>query len=151
MSLRKGYNVWVEDKNSAWIAAEVVDVTEKRAIVVADNGKKVSLFIFQTQVKPNFNFIFYFLSQITTSGEKLLPRDPEADGADHGGVDDMTKLTYLNEPGVLFNLARRYALNEIYVGELHIGFYFILSITCHQRLCLISIDLLLGLWVWFLF
>eukprot|EP00268_Persea_americana_P060201 TRINITY_DN7465_c0_g1_i4.p1 TRINITY_DN7465_c0_g1~~TRINITY_DN7465_c0_g1_i4.p1 ORF type:complete len:1579 (-),score=282.61 TRINITY_DN7465_c0_g1_i4:597-5333(-) len=91
MSLRKGYNVWVEDKNSAWIAAEVVDVTEKLAIVVADNGKK-----------------------ITTSGEKLLPRDPEADGADHGGVDDMTKLTYLNEPGVLYNLARRYALNEIY-------------------------------------
>lgn len=44
---------------------------------------------------------------------KLLPRDPEAD---HGGVDDMTKLTYLNEPGVLYNLARRYALNEIYVS-----------------------------------
>ncbi|RZR79819.1 hypothetical protein BHM03_00005665 [Ensete ventricosum] len=26
----------------------------------------------------------------------------------------MTKLTYLNEPGVLYNLSRRYALNEIY-------------------------------------
>ncbi|KAG0449213.1 hypothetical protein HPP92_027417 [Vanilla planifolia] len=26
----------------------------------------------------------------------------------------MTKLTYLNEPGVLYNLARRYSLNEIY-------------------------------------
>ncbi|KAK8942215.1 hypothetical protein KSP40_PGU003308 [Platanthera guangdongensis] len=34
--------------------------------------------------------------------------------AEHGGVDDMTKLTYLNEPGVLYNLAKRYALNEIY-------------------------------------
>lgn len=52
----------------------------------------------------------------------MPPRDSEADGADHGGVDDMTKLTYLNEPGVLYNLARRYALNEIYVGELLIGF-----------------------------
>lgn len=45
--------------------------------------------------------------------EKLFPRDEEAD---HGGVDDMTKLTYLNEPGVLDNLKRRYALNEIYVS-----------------------------------
>lgn len=33
-------------------------------------------------------------------------------------MDDMTKLTYLNEPGVLYNLKRRYALNEIYVGAL---------------------------------
>lgn len=45
--------------------------------------------------------------------EKLCPRD--ADEEEHGGVDDMTKLTYLNEPGVLYNLQRRYALNDIYV------------------------------------
>lgn len=45
--------------------------------------------------------------------DKLFLRDEEAD---HGGVDDMTKLTYLNEPGVLDNLKRRYALNEIYVS-----------------------------------
>ncbi|KAK3423083.1 hypothetical protein EUGRSUZ_G03419 [Eucalyptus grandis] len=30
------------------------------------------------------------------------------------GVDDMTKLAYLHEPGVLHNLACRFALNEIY-------------------------------------
>jgi myosin-5 len=47
--------------------------------------------------------------------EKLLPRDTDEDlGGGH--VDDMTKLTYLNEPGVLYNLKRRYALNEIYVS-----------------------------------
>jgi len=46
-------------------------------------------------------------------------RDPDAD---HGGVDDMTKLAYLNEPGVLYNLERRYALDSIYVSELK--FYF---------------------------
>lgn len=33
-----------------------------------------------------------------------------------GGVDDMTKLSYLHEPGVLQNLRTRYELNEIYVG-----------------------------------
>lgn len=32
-----------------------------------------------------------------------------------GGVDDMTKLSYLHEPGVLQNLKIRYELNEIYV------------------------------------
>lgn len=47
--------------------------------------------------------------------DKLFPRD--ADEEDHGGVDDMTKLTYLNEPGVLYNLQRRYALNDIYVSS----------------------------------
>lgn len=33
-----------------------------------------------------------------------------------GGVDDMTKLSYLHEPGVLQNLKIRYELNEIYVN-----------------------------------
>lgn len=91
MSLRKGFNVWFEDKDQAWIAAEVVSAADNRVVIVTDKGKK-----------------------ITTTPGKLLPRDPEADDNDHGGVDDMTKLTYLHEPGVLYNLARRYALNEIY-------------------------------------
>lgn len=43
---------------------------------------------------------------------KLYPKDMEAAA---GGVDDMTKLSYLHEPGVLENLAIRYELNEIYV------------------------------------
>ena len=34
-----------------------------------------------------------------------------------GGVDDMTKLSYLHEPGVLQNLSTRYELNEIYVSQ----------------------------------
>ncbi|XP_010261885.1 PREDICTED: myosin-15 isoform X3 [Nelumbo nucifera] len=88
MNLRKGYRVWVQDRDSAWLPAEVVDASGKLVQVVTSSGKKVSI-----------------------SREKLLLRDPDAD---HGGVDDMTKLTYLNEPGVLYNLARRYSLNEIY-------------------------------------
>ncbi|KAI5669604.1 hypothetical protein M9H77_19457 [Catharanthus roseus] len=88
MTLRKGSKVWVEDRDSAWVAAEVSDFIGKHVQVLTQHGKKVS-------VLP----------------EKLCPRDEEAD---HGGVDDMTKLTYLNEPGVLDNLQRRYALNEIY-------------------------------------
>lgn len=45
----------------------------------------------------------------------MLPKDTEAPP---GGVDDMTKLSYLHEPGVLQNLATRYELNEIYVRAL---------------------------------
>jgi len=43
----------------------------------------------------------------------VFPKDTEAPP---GGVDDMTKLSYLHEPGVLNNLAMRYELNEIYVS-----------------------------------
>ena len=43
----------------------------------------------------------------------VFPKDMEALP---GGVDDMTKLSYLHEPGVLNNLAMRYELNEIYVS-----------------------------------
>jgi myosin-5 len=88
MSFRKGSKVWVEDKESPWIPAEVLDFIGKQVQLLAESGKKV-----------------------LTLPEKLYPRDAEGD---YGGVDDMTKLTYLNEPGVLDNLKRRYALNEIY-------------------------------------
>jgi hypothetical protein len=43
----------------------------------------------------------------------VYPKDTEAPPA---GVDDMTKLAYLHEPGVLHNLSCRYGLNEIYVS-----------------------------------
>ncbi|GMN63257.1 hypothetical protein TIFTF001_032374 [Ficus carica] len=89
MSVRKGSKVWVDDRDLAWTAAEVVDYVGKQVQVLTVSGKKVSV-----------------------SPEKLFPRD--ADEEEHGGVDDMTKLTYLNEPGVLYNLQRRYALNDIY-------------------------------------
>lgn len=89
MSFRKGAKVWVEDKELAWAEAEVAEVRDKLVVVVVTSQRK----------------------KITVPPEKLLPRDPDAD---LGGVDDMTKLTYLSEPGVLYNIARRYALNEIY-------------------------------------
>lgn len=48
----------------------------------------------------------------------LYPRDAEAPTT---GIDDMTRMSYLNEPGLLHNLAIRYAINEIYV-RLFLGF-----------------------------
>lgn len=50
---------------------------------------------------------------------------------DYGGVDDMIKLIYLNEFGVLYNLERRYVLDSIYVSELiycFFGGFFIVNV-----------------------
>ncbi|XP_027365893.1 myosin-9-like isoform X2 [Abrus precatorius] len=47
-----------------------------------------------------------------------------------GGVDDMTKLSYLHEPGVLQNLKIRYELNEIYTYTGNI----LIAINPFQRL-----------------
>ncbi|XP_027357060.1 myosin-15-like [Abrus precatorius] len=89
MNLRKGSKVWVRDRDLAWLPAEVLESSGKQVRVVIASGKKVL-------VPP----------------ENLFPRDADED--EHGGVEDMTKLAYLNEPGVLYNLHRRYALNDIY-------------------------------------
>lgn len=51
--------------------------------------------------------------QVVANISNVFPKDNEAPP---GGVDDMTKLSYLHEPGVLQNLATRYELNEIYVS-----------------------------------
>ncbi|KAK3153628.1 hypothetical protein QOZ80_2BG0178580 [Eleusine coracana subsp. coracana] len=95
MIFRPGTAVWVEHPDLAWAEAEVVSTAPTRSsapstitVVLLSNGAKV-----------------------VADGRKVLPRDMEADLC---GVDDMTKLIYLHEPGVLCNLARRYTLNEIY-------------------------------------
>ena len=48
MALRKGSKVWLEDKDSAWVEAEVVDSVGKKVQVITSSGKKV-------------NFLFCFL------------------------------------------------------------------------------------------
>lgn len=52
--------------------------------------------------------------QVTAKVSSLYPKDDEASPC---GVDDMTKLAYLHEPGVLQNLKSRYDINEIYVSK----------------------------------
>ncbi|KAL6861303.1 hypothetical protein ACP4OV_017003 [Aristida adscensionis] len=83
-----GSHVWAEEPEIAWIDGEVVKIKGEEAEIQASNGKK-----------------------IIQNVSKLYPKDMEAAA---GGVDDMTKLSYLHEPGVLENLATRYELNEIY-------------------------------------
>uniref|UniRef100_M4EFF0 Myosin motor domain-containing protein n=1 Tax=Brassica campestris TaxID=3711 RepID=M4EFF0_BRACM len=49
--------------------------------------------------------------EVVTKASAVYPKDTEAPAS---GVDDMTRLAYLHEPGVLQNLHSRYDINEIY-------------------------------------
>ncbi|KAG7592025.1 Myosin head motor domain [Arabidopsis thaliana x Arabidopsis arenosa] len=81
-----GSHVWVEDPHLAWIDGEVTRIDGENIHVKTKTGKTVVTNVY-------------------------FPKDTEAPS---GGVDDMTKLSYLHEPGVLRNLETRYELNEIY-------------------------------------
>ncbi|KAJ8494164.1 hypothetical protein OPV22_015885 [Ensete ventricosum] len=83
-----GSHVWVEDPVLAWVDGEVFKINGNEVHAHTTNGKTV-----------------------VANMSKVFPKDTEAPPA---GVDDMTKLSYLHEPGVLQNLATRYELNEIY-------------------------------------
>ncbi|KAG6512594.1 hypothetical protein ZIOFF_030719 [Zingiber officinale] len=99
-----GSNVWVEDPQLSWVDGQVTKITGENAEVQTSNGKTV-----------------------VTTLSKLYPKDMEAPP---GGVDDMTKLSYLHEPGVLQNLSARYQLNEIYTYTGNI----LIAINPFQRL-----------------
>nr|DAD44342.1 TPA_asm: hypothetical protein HUJ06_002572 [Nelumbo nucifera] len=99
-----GSHVWVEDPVLAWIDGEVSRINGHEIHITTTNGKKVVANI-----------------------SKVFPKDTEAPP---GGVDDMTKLSYLHEPGVLQNLATRYELNEIYTYTGNI----LIAINPFQRL-----------------
>ncbi|WCJ42738.1 Myosin-17 [Euphorbia peplus] len=99
-----GSHVWVEDPVLAWIDGEVFKINGEELHVHCTNGKTV-------------------VAKIS----KVFPKDTEASP---GGVDDMTKLSYLHEPGVLHNLAARYELNEIYTYTGNI----LIAINPFQRL-----------------
>ncbi|KHN14831.1 Unconventional myosin-Vb [Glycine soja] len=99
-----GSHVWIEDPEVSWIDGQVLKINGKDAEIEATNGKKV-----------------------VANLSKIYPKDMEAPP---GGVDDMTKLSYLHEPGVLQNLKARYELNEIYTYTGNI----LIAINPFQRL-----------------
>ncbi|XP_055832955.1 myosin-9-like isoform X1 [Solanum dulcamara] len=88
VNITVGSHVWVEDPSVAWIDAQVSQVNGQEVQVQTSDGRMV-----------------------VATLSKTYPKDEDAPD---GGVDDMTELSYLHEPGVLHNLATRYQLNEIY-------------------------------------
>ncbi|KAJ6427554.1 hypothetical protein OIU84_023029 [Salix udensis] len=107
-SIIVGSHVWFEDPVLAWIDGEVIRINGNEVHVIA-NGKKAVLHP-QTRSQTRLEDVIASL-QVVSNISKVFPKDTEAPP---GGVDDMTKLSYLHEPGVLQNLAARYELNEIY-------------------------------------
>ncbi|KAI3782995.1 hypothetical protein L2E82_13056 [Cichorium intybus] len=99
-----GTHVWVEDPNICWIDGQVTKINGQEVEVETTEGKKV-----------------------TAKLSKIYPKDVDAPA---GGVDDMTKLSYLHEPGVLQNLSTRFQLNEIYTYTGNI----LIAINPFQRL-----------------
>jgi len=99
-----GSHVWVEDPGIAWIDGQVSKINGQEAEIQTTDGRKVVVNL-----------------------SKIYPKDVEAPA---GGVDDMTKLSYLHEPGVLQNLKIRYELNEIYTYTGNI----LIAINPFQRL-----------------
>ncbi|KAF8092561.1 hypothetical protein N665_0411s0021 [Sinapis alba] len=82
-----GSQVWVEDTDEAWLDGEVVESNDQDIKVKCETKTVVA----------KVNAVYH--------------KDPEFPEL---GVDDMTKLAYLHEPGVLLNLKSRYNANEIY-------------------------------------
>ncbi|KAL5702008.1 hypothetical protein ACHQM5_027281 [Ranunculus cassubicifolius] len=99
-----GSHVWVEDPSVAWMDGQVTKITGDSVEIETSGGKTV-----------------------VANLSKIYPKDQEAPA---GGVDDMTKLSYLHEPGVLQNLSTRYELNEIYTYTGNI----LIAINPFQRL-----------------
>ncbi|KAK4585859.1 hypothetical protein RGQ29_023176 [Quercus rubra] len=87
-NLSIGSHVWVEDPEAAWIDGEVEEVNNEDIKVNCTSG-----------------------GTVVVKASNVYPKDPEFPSC---GVDDMTRLAYLHEPGVLQNLRCRYDINEIY-------------------------------------
>ncbi|XP_023548553.1 myosin-11-like [Cucurbita pepo subsp. pepo] len=83
-----GSHIWVGDIESVWIDGLVLNIIGEDAEIQTSDGR-----------------------QVVVKMSNLYPRDAEAPAT---GIDDMTRMSYLNEPGLLHNLAIRYAINEIY-------------------------------------
>ncbi|XP_057427058.1 myosin-11-like [Lotus japonicus] len=104
VNINVGSHVWAEDPEVCWIDGQVSKINGNDAEIETTDGKKV-----------------------VANLSKIYPKDMEAPP---GGVDDMTKLSYLHEPGVLQNLRIRYELNEIYTYTGNI----LIAINPFQRL-----------------
>eukprot|EP00216_Chloropicon_sp_CCMP2111_P001704 CAMPEP_0198240736 /NCGR_PEP_ID=MMETSP1446-20131203/5752_1 /TAXON_ID=1461542 ORGANISM="Unidentified sp, Strain CCMP2111" /NCGR_SAMPLE_ID=MMETSP1446 /ASSEMBLY_ACC=CAM_ASM_001112 /LENGTH=261 /DNA_ID=CAMNT_0043923485 /DNA_START=18 /DNA_END=800 /DNA_ORIENTATION=+ len=98
--LTSGSEVWVKNTEDAWVKATVVKVEE----VKGDDGSEAKVSVHVTDEEGR-DLVF------ENATEETLPlQNPKT----QNGVDDMTQLAYLNEPGVLHNLKDRYAIDSIY-------------------------------------
>ncbi|KAF9562132.1 myosin 5 [Agrocybe pediades] len=98
----KGTRVWFEDKDHAWISAEVLSVTKGnddtiKLVFVDERGKEITLNTTSKEIKEG------------KEGLPPLRNPPLLETA-----DDLATLSHLNEPSVLHTIRNRYAQHSIY-------------------------------------
>ncbi|KAF8652757.1 hypothetical protein AX16_004253 [Volvariella volvacea WC 439] len=98
----KGTRVWFEDKEQAWISAEVVSVTKGpddaiKLTFVDERGKEITINTTGKDIKEG------------KEGLPPLRNPPLLETA-----DDLATLSHLNEPSVLHTIRNRYAQHSIY-------------------------------------
>ncbi|KAJ3567122.1 hypothetical protein NP233_g6566 [Leucocoprinus birnbaumii] len=98
----KGTRVWFEDKDQAWISAEVTTVTKAaddsiKLVFVDERGKEITITTTGKEIKDG------------KEGLPPLRNPPLLETA-----DDLATLSHLNEPSVLHTIRNRYAQHSIY-------------------------------------
>ncbi|KAF5331028.1 hypothetical protein D9619_005722 [Psilocybe cf. subviscida] len=98
----KGTRVWFEDKDHAWISAEVQTVTKGaddtiKLVFVDERGKEITLNTTGKEIKEG------------KEGLPPLRNPPLLETA-----DDLATLSHLNEPSVLHTIRNRYGQHSIY-------------------------------------
>ncbi|KAF6764924.1 myosin 5 [Ephemerocybe angulata] len=98
----KGTRVWFEDKDHAWISAEVVSATKGdgdaiKLVFADERGKEITINTTGKEIKEG------------KEGLPPLRNPPLLETA-----DDLATLSHLNEPSVLHTIRNRYAQHSIY-------------------------------------
>ncbi|KIM48957.1 hypothetical protein M413DRAFT_438132 [Hebeloma cylindrosporum] len=98
----KGTRVWFEDKDHAWISAEVLSVSKAtddtiKLVFVDERGKEITLNTTGKEIKEG------------KEGLPPLRNPPLLETA-----DDLATLSHLNEPSVLHTIRNRYGQHSIY-------------------------------------
>ncbi|KAG2451764.1 hypothetical protein HYH02_003543 [Chlamydomonas schloesseri] len=83
-----GSKVWIRDEKEAWIKGEAIKVEDDFLVVKTEASG----------------------AEVKCKSEDAPLQNPH----NNRGVDDMTTLSYLHEPAVLWNLNTRYAYDDIY-------------------------------------
>ncbi|KAJ1748397.1 Myosin type-2 heavy chain 1 [Coemansia sp. RSA 1821] len=101
----KGTKAFFVDDAEAWVQATL---TEK---LMDEKARSVQM-KFQRDDDSDVTYTFSASFEELRSGKKTLP--PLCNPPALAGIDDLTSLSHLNEPAVLYNLQERYAMHNIY-------------------------------------
>ncbi|EGF77626.1 hypothetical protein BATDEDRAFT_13697 [Batrachochytrium dendrobatidis JAM81] len=100
----KGTRAWFPDEDLGWVMGSMTTKT-----LDATSGKLAMSFFIEHRKKVTFEST---LQKLETNKFQDLP--PLINPPKLAGCDDLTNLSYLHEPGVLYNIQLRYAQEQIY-------------------------------------